>query len=405
MFPKGPMFASQPGHRRARGFTLLEILVVSAIAALLAVTAATLLVTMSSQRAANRKRLDRLTQSFTAMTVLERTLLNAGYHFPSSRFAFRVYDNVTSGTLAGIPVCPAAGMTGDCIVRNTDVLELVEGIAPQPGQISGQDVDGGASGGWVRLFSPGGPLQLDAGVYPANKYLMLFGKPGGFNCAAIGGLPGSDPLEHTVIMVDRDLGLQNNNYYAPSPTTAAPRNYKCPDGMDPVSGTFMTMSVAGSRHVYFVVTDGGGVGLAMKEIGPTSTAKAGADGGGFTLLSNGVDNFQVVPLVVRGDAGFATGCTGTGMAAVCECNTPGSSCALDNTPADTDTQFYASGQVIGVRIGLSVLGETNERLRSDNPSFTQVPNRLGNETMPADNLKRTTQTQTYMLRNFKQVEP
>ena len=378
-------------RRRSAGFTLLEILVVSAIAAILVVTAASLLVTMSSQRAANRKRLERLTQSFTAMTLLERSMLNAGYHFPSARFGFRVYDNVTTGTFGSLPVGACTNPDG-CIVANTDVLEVVEGAVPQPGIIGAAFNDAGTS--WnIAHQQPGGPLFLaDAGT---GDFLLLFGAPDGGNCAGVGKLtnPGSSPIGMytNVRMVDRDLGTQANTYYSTGNGIAA-RAYDCPTAVD------MTVSVAISRRLYLVLATDAGFGLYEQSVSPLTigSAAAAGDGGTPLLLARGVDNFQVMPLIRQAGTGFGTGCTN----GVCECNS-GASCTLST--ANTDTEFANLGRLVGVRVGLTSRGEMTEFGTGTNV----VPPALGNETFAAEAkpIKRTVQTQTYMLRNFAQVSP
>ncbi len=377
------MAPSSRTRPRKLGFTLLEVLVVSAIAAILVVTAASLLVTMSSQRAANRKRLDRLTQSFTAMTLLERSLLNGGYHFPSARFGFRVYDNVTSGTTyGGFPVSGACG-SSLCITANTDVLELVEGFSEAPGQILSIKGDGGPN-----LASPGGPIFYDGGT---EQFLLLMGTSDGGNCIGIGTVDSTN-LAVSYRPVDRDLSTVSMSYYS---VATSPANYQCPPrSTDPYNNDF-TLSVAALRHLYMVMSydDGGSRGLYQVDISAVSTATS-SDAGAMTILARGVDNFQVMPLIKQGNSAYVTGCAN----GICECNS-GASCTLtgDNTTAD----FQDTARVIGVKVGLSSRGETDDRITG----AAVVPPRLGNETMPADQFKRTSQTQTYMLRNFAQVQP
>ena len=372
--------------RRKRGFTLIEILVVSAIAAVLVVAAAGLLVTMSTQRSANRKRLDRLTQSFTAMTLLERNMLNAGYHFPSARFGIRIYDDVTTGatTYGGLAVGGGCGGEG-CIPEHTDVLELVEGVIPQPGAFDLM-TDGG--GYQARPRAPGGPLYpADAGT---GEFLVLFGGPDGGNCAGRANIVPSPSGPYgilNVMMVNRSLAAQATSYY--SATNGTTHAFDCPLQAD------MSVSVAASRALYLVlVADGGTRGLYRKEINVLSTATTASGDGGLTLLARGIDNFQVMPIIRQVGTSFTTGCSN----GLCECNT-GLSCSI--TAADNDTEFALSGNIVGVKVGLSSRGDTDDRVTAP----AAAPPRLANETMPADQVKRTTQVQTYMLRNFAQVSP
>ena len=367
---------------RKRGFTLLEILVVSAIAAILVVTAASLLVTMSSQRAANRKRLDRLTQSFTAMTLLERSLLNGGYHFPSARFGFRVYDNVSSGTrYGGFPVAPSCG-SGLCVTAQTDVLELVEGLPETAGRLVSIKPDGGPT-----LSNPGGPIFYDAGT---EQFLLMIGTSDGGNCLGIGFVDNNFGIQYRP--VDRDLNTQSMSYYT---VATAPANYQCPPVPSAPNATDFTVSVAADRHLYMVLAfgDGGSRALYQVDIPALSIATTG-DAGAMTVLARGIDNFQVMPLVTQGGTGFSAGCAN----GICECNS-GGDCTLAG--ANSTAEFQNTSRVIGVKIGLSSRGETDDRI----PLPAVVPPRLGNETMPADLVKRTSQTQTYMLRNFAQVQP
>ena len=60
------------------------------------------------------------------------------------------------------------------------VLELVEGLTPQPGQLSGTSADGG-----FIINVPGGPLFYDAG---SEQHLFLFGSNDGGTCLYKGAL-------------------------------------------------------------------------------------------------------------------------------------------------------------------------------------------------------------------------
>jgi prepilin-type N-terminal cleavage/methylation domain-containing protein len=351
--------------RSGAGLTLLEMMIVTAVSSILMLAAVALLASMQQIKSSARKALDRMDQSFSAAVVLERSLLNVGYHFPSARYGFRVYNNVTGTSLQGQQV---GGACDTCIVANTDMVELVEGSPGPFGRVTGTtSIDAG-----IPLDPPGGPLA--AGV--PGIQLFLFSNANEESCLARGNISADGLTIENLVYVDREtLSPQPANYF---PGTGF-RNFACP-----TAGMFV--SVAVRRQRFFVSQDDAGVrSLRVLNLAPTGLFP---DAGASTLLVRGVDNLQVMPMVTRADAGFTTGCTQE----MCFCNA-GQSCTI------AGNEFQTTERVVGARIRLSVLGGRVEQ------GVTSVSPSLADETLTADTTRRRVQEQTVSFRNFSQVDP
>lgn len=362
-----------------RGYTLVEVLVVLAIASILMLATVAIISVMTKQKADASRRLARVTQSYLAMTLLERQVLNAGYHFPSARFGVRFHNNVDAGTFGGIAVGPPCDEPG-CIVEGTDVLETLEGTTNPMGLVVNAIPDAG--GYTVFLQPPGGPV--DPG--DTSEHVFVFVAENGASCAAKGNLRiladggSGSPWEINVTMLDRDFADQDNTYYSTS--ASAPYDFQCP-------APGMAMSAGSVRRRYFVLATDAGAGLYSQEQPLLGTADGGA-----SLLALGIDNLQVIPLAQQSDAGWSAGCT----SGLCECNATGADCVMSGSNSDTD--FVTSDLVVGARIGISAPGEVPARAPTTVP---RLP--LADEAFPNDRVYRTNQTQTYMFRNFSQVQP
>lgn len=345
--------------------TLIELMVVSAISSILMLAAVALLVSMQRTRANSRRRLEKMDQTFTASATLERSLLNTGYHFPSARYGFRVFNNVASGTVQGQQV---GGACDTCVVPNTDMFEIVEGSAGPFGRVSGGSIDAG-----LVLVPPGGPL---GGGTPGVQ-LFMFSDGREESCLALGTVSSDGLALESLEYVDREtLAPQPGNYFPGS----GHRNYNCPRPE-------MFVSVATRRQRFFVSeSDAGTRALKVFNLAPTGVFP---DAGSASILVNGVDNLQVIPLVDRADGGFATGCNGE----TCLCNLTGASCVISNT------EFLTTERVVGAKIRLSV-----RSARVDRVPVSATP-QLADETLPADDTRRMTQEQTFSFRNFVQVQP
>ncbi len=359
----------------ARGLTLIELLVVSAISSILVVAAAAMLVTALEQRSGLRKRMDRLTDAFSTLTLLEGSAANVGDHFPSSRFGFRLFNNVQAGASYGGLGVGAGCSTDYCVVPQTDVIETVQGT---PGPFWTVAVDSGPDGGVLET-----PLVSGAGGLPTgdvSQHVFLATDPFGHSCLGRGELNLTGNIIYWVPM-DRDWAAQALTYY--EPTASAPRNYRCP-------AKNMIVAVAQRRRHYLVLTqaDGGSMGLYSHDADPDGVFSASA---GVSVLGLNVDNMQVAPIVRNDDAGFTARCS----VGACVCNR-GGSCVLDG--GNTDNEFVVSDFVVGAQVSISVQGDHAQRV-----SAPVTRPALGDESLAADDIVRLSETQSFMFRNFSQV--
>lgn len=369
-----------PSTAGSRGFSLLEMMIVVAIASVLLLATAVMVAQMSQQKANAQRRLGRVAQSFSVMAIMEREWLNAGYHFPAARFAFRTFNNVAVGQqYGGIPV--GAPCAGGCIVPGTDVVELVEGSDRPFGRIVNASPGGGDGGTGVTVFlqQPGGPVDFG----DTNEYLFLFASENGNSCIGRGTLMAGSVTDFEVTMLDRDLVAVAPDYY--STGSPPPYDFTCP-----ASGMAMTTAVV--RRRFMVLEDlNGTIGLYEQ-----TDAALGGDAG-MEVIALGVDNLQVTPLARNTDAGWAAGCEN----GVCRCNQPGADCTYAG--ANDDTEFSTSAFVVGAEMGVTSRGEIPERLPPGIPPRPRPV--LADEALPDDTIVRSAQTQTLLFRNFAQVQP
>jgi hypothetical protein len=357
------------------GLTLVELLVVSAISSVLILATVQLLISMQQTRTRSRQQLERIDQTFSAAIQLERPLLNAGYNFPGARYAVRFYNNVTGPTIVGQPV---GGTCPTCVVPDTDMVEVVEGIGQPFARVIGSANRTGSPPLIARLEPPGFRVQL-ADVN-TRQLLFLFTDDRGRNCLGRGVVRNGGPCptcEISFTDVDRDtLTDQNADYFGSTP----PRDYQCP-------AAGMAATAGGIRRRYFVHRDGAGAfSLRLLELNPVTL-----DGstGVVSVVAQGIDNLQAIPLVERGPAPFTAGCQGN----LCECNRPGADCVLNN-------QFDLTERVSGVRLRLSArVTSVSQNLGVDTTSV------LADETPRVDRIPRQVQEQAYSFRNFAQVQP
>jgi prepilin-type N-terminal cleavage/methylation domain-containing protein len=349
--------------RARRGLSLIELLIVSALTAILMVALVQIMVTLSSIRAEQRRVVDRTTRLFVGATLLERSIENAGYHIPAGRFAVRTYNNVASGqTYGGLDV----GCDAGCILAGSDVLEVSEGHPGNMGEVRFVTPDGGSM---AIVLGRVGPLP----VGDMAPRVFYFGtNTNDESCIGFGALQNTtDNDKIGLVMWDRNRSPQASTYY--STTSSAPHNYDCP-------AVGMWVGAEERRTRFFV---------ARGALGPTLFAQDAftADGGGLQELAPGVDNMQLVPIVR--DAGVGTDC-GNGL---CYCNSNGSSgCQLNGGTGE----FATSGGLVGVEVRLASRGE---REASTGPAV--APPILADEpAQPADRVSRRTSTQTYYFRNL-----
>lgn len=346
---------------RARGITLLELMVATLITAILLLAMTQIMVVLSNLRQEQRRVVDRTSQLFVGLTLMERSVENGGYHVPSARFAFRSFNNVVAGQSYGGLV--VGGCDAGCIVEGTDVLEVSEG---HPGNL-----------GEVRFSSPdGGMVQIILGrvgplpVGDVAPRVFYFGDTVGRTCIGRGAMMNAtDNDKLLVTMLDRDRAAQAPGFY--STTSPAPSNYDCP-------AAGMWVGAEERRTRFFV---------ARVNTVPTlfSQDAFAVDGGSLQELAPGVDNMQLVPLTRSTATGV--GCT----AGVCECNVTGNLCQFTGGPAEVT----AAETVVGVEVRLAARGE----LIGAAPLL--VPPILADEpAFPADRVPRQMGSQVLFFRNL-----
>lgn len=366
------------GRNFRSGLTLIEMMIVSAVAAILFVAASSLMVSVSEQRMEARRRIDRLAQSFSAMTLVERELLNAGYHFPSARFGLRVYNNVDNGSsIGGLSVTSGTCAQAGCIVAGTDIVEFPLGHPGPPGILAASRLDAGSLTVFTRFPGP-------VPVGDVGTHVFLFGDSTGRSCLGVGSA-NAEGLAIEVVMLDENYAPVLPNYYSLS--QPAPHNYPCPT-------PGMTISATDALRRYFIyqLADGGDLGL-YEQVGSglPSSANMGYVSTTVRPVTLGIDNLQAIPLVsLQGSFFPFTAQCSNGL---CRCN------ALGDCGLDAGTQMTVGEFVDGMELWTSN--------RGDSPQRTQVViprQRLADEIFPNDNIVRTVQSQTLMFRNFSQVQ-
>lgn len=348
-----------------RGLTLLELLIVSAISAVLLLAMVQIMIALSDLRAEQRRSLDRTTQLFVGQTLLERSLENGGYHIPSGRFAVRTYNNVTAGQSYGgvqVDVCDA----GTCIIAGTDVLEVAEGHVGNMGEVRFVSPD---AGDMFITLGRVGPLPIG----DTTPRIFYFGQNNSDVASCIGRGALSNTTDNDKInltMLDRDRNTVAGTYYSTS--SASPHNYDCP-------APGMWVGAEERRTRFFVANGIGGPSLFAQSSNIT-------DGGSLRELALGIDNLQLVPIVR--DAGVGADCA----QGVCLCNSSTSSaCQL----AGGAGEFVVSAGLVGVEVRMTARGEFQGR------GTATVPAILADEpARPADAITRRASSQSFFFRNL-----
>jgi prepilin-type N-terminal cleavage/methylation domain-containing protein len=353
------------GSKHRRGLSLIELLIVSAISAVLLLAMVQIMIALSDLRAEQRRSLDRTTKLFVGQTLLERSLENGGYHIPSGRFAVRTYNNVTAGQTYGgvqVEICDA----GTCIIPGTDVLEVAEGHIGNMGEVRFVSPD---SGTMFITLGRVGPLPI--GDTATRVFYFGLNNADSASCIGRGALSNTtDNDKISLTMLDRDRNAVTGTYY--STTSSAPHNYDCP-----APGMWVG---AEERRVRFFVGNGlGGPALFAQNTDIT-------DGGALRELALGIDNLQLVPIVR--DAGVGADCA----QGVCLCNaTTASGCQL----AGGAGEFVVSEGLVGVEVRMSARGDFQGR------STPVAPAILADEPVrPADAITRRASSQSFFFRNL-----
>lgn len=353
------------GSKHRRGLTLLELLIVSAISAVLLLAMVQIMIALSDLRAEQRRSLDRTTQLFVGQTLLERSLENGGYHIPSGRFAVRTFNNVAAGQSYGgvqVDTCDA----GTCIIAGTDVLEVAEGHPGNMGEVRFVSPDAGAM--FITLGRVG---PLPVGDMAPRVFYFGQNNSDSASCMGRGALSNAtDNDKINLTMLDRDRNTVAGTYYSTS--SSSPHNYDCP-------APGMWVGAEERRTRFFVANGLGGPALFAQNTDIT-------DGGALRELALGIDNLQLVPIVR--DAGAGADCA----QGVCLCNAnTASACQL----AGGALEFVLSEGLVGVEVRMTARGEFQGR------AAPAVPPILADEpARPADAITRRPSTQTFFFRNL-----
>jgi prepilin-type N-terminal cleavage/methylation domain-containing protein len=348
-----------------RGVTILELMVVTAITAVLMLAMAQVMVITSRQRHLQRQAIDRSSNLFMGETLMERTVENAGYHVPSGRFSFRLLNNLANGqTFGGIPVrdCQAPDAGEICIVPGTDGFEVSEGHPGNMGEVRVAVTDGGSIN---VILGTVGPLPIG----DLSNRTFVFGNKAGQTCVATGSLvSATDNSVLNVQMLDRFRTPVATNFY--STGSAPPTNYDCP-----AAGMWVGVEERRTRYVV-ASTRQGNVSLYSQD--------AFSSDGGMQELAPSIDNMQIVPLA-QWDGG--TGCS----QGLCQCNVTGNTCQLTDTTAD----YELAEQVVGIEVRMSARGQ------GGGAEELAAPLRLADEPpSPADRVPRRSTNQTIFFRNL-----
>ena len=131
---------------RARGMTLIELMVAAAMASIAIAAALAVFISIGERQRRSERVFEAQSAAVLSASVLEFAISGAGYRFPSAAFAVRTIDNVTSST-ALASNGPNITTTGNCggagLIEGTDVVELSSGFPfIGPGKVTSALVTG-----------------------------------------------------------------------------------------------------------------------------------------------------------------------------------------------------------------------------------------------------------------------
>lgn len=115
---------------RARGMTLLEMMITVAISSIMVAAAVTVGTSMVALMKGDSRKAAAEGQLALALSLIDRSLSNTGMGFSNPRFSFRVYDNVAAGSIPNLdstttsPVVASVGAATAGIIADTDVIEV-----------------------------------------------------------------------------------------------------------------------------------------------------------------------------------------------------------------------------------------------------------------------------------------
>lgn len=400
---------SAPLRRGPAGFTLLELLVSSAMASVIVAAAVSVFVTLAAQQRTAERLVEAQSSTFVAVAAMQMDVGNAGYRLPLPAFAVRhlEVDSATSLPSVGSTTITPSGNCGTLaggLVEGTDVLELAEGYALMgPGRAEAAAVTGGASVSFT-LGGIGEPFShteaTGGAAAPAVNSILVFANATGASCLVrVATLDTPGLTSGTGTLVDRDYQALSSSAFYPGCPAAGMQVYRL-----------------GARYRYMVCK-------------PTATAapreytlyRQVAGLTGFwqapDRLQEGVEDLQVSLAYANLDggieaAGTASTCvTGPSGTSFCYCDDKVSgACTLGTSDVEPGLTAITGTSLVslvrGIRIQLTGMGQrtavapgaTNEVYRRPD-SFDHA----GMVASAADNYSRVQQQFSFVFHNLQVV--
>ncbi len=309
-----------PDSRRAlRGFTLLELMVTTAVMTVLLAAVTSVVVTISRQRRESTSKVDTRTNGRLALSLISFDLANAGYRFGAPPFAVRVLQNVNGmePELADTVDCGMGG-SGWTVMPGTDVLEIREGLA---GMVPGKTALGviGCGANCSLTMSGGGSFPNPFPNLADGTDAVVVFSSRNTACAARLTTPiGVGAVGITMLRQDLRTDAVAANY--PQAGT-----YACP-------GPDMSMTAIGSVSRYLVCRPPIAAGplarpaLFKQQYGGAGAWVTHAAGNlvqtSFIRVQDNVEDLQIA-VMVGNESGDVSGptCAGTGADRICWCGT------------------------------------------------------------------------------------
>lgn len=325
---------------RRRGFTLIELMVTTAVMAVLLAAVTSVVLTISRQRGQAGSSVDTRTNGRLALSLISFDLANAGYRFGAPPFAVRVLQNVTGGEaeLADTVDCGVAG-SGWTVMPGTDVIEIREGLG---GVVPGKTAlgAGGCAGSCMLTMSGGGSFSNPFPALGDGQDAVVIFSSGKASCAGrLTTAIGVGAVGITMLQQDLRTDAVVGNY----PQAGV---YACP-------GQDMSVTALGSVSRYLVCRPPLAAGPRAR---PALFKQQFGGGGGwvthaagnlvqtsFTRVQDNVEDLQVAVMVAN-ESASVTGstCTAAGPSSVCWCGTT-TAAHCNNFVADATAGGLLSG--------------------------------------------------------------
>ncbi len=213
---------------RRRGFTVLELLISTAISSIIIAAAVSVFVALASQQRTAERLVEAQSSTMVAMVTMQMDVGNAGYRFPLPAFAVRhiEVDSATSLPSNGtLPITSSANCDSAGLVEGTDVLELAEGFAGLgPGKALSAAITSGVNVGFT-LGNRGEPFSMTEATGGTGALavgsVLAFANAAGVACLVkVTSLDSSGMTSGTGTLIDRDyaaLGVSPGTFYPGCP--------------------------------------------------------------------------------------------------------------------------------------------------------------------------------------------